>query len=724
MAALALSAAFASTASSATTVLPSSAEERDFVTTDGGWTSAVDYGDLVCIPGVTCPTATPSYRSSGGLAGAGDGHLRQTFGTLLGVLGTTTITWTSPTFVAPSGTDTATVTMQIRPQIASLLAIGSVSVQTRIVDDADPSQTFVVATTPLTAASASFGSRQLTVDPAKLVGGRSYRIQIATSHTTSVSAVTSGNVDLDSVALTLSDLSPPLNLAGSFTAGAVRGTVETNGSATDVSVEYGPTAAYGSTTTPVTVTGSGSRSFSIPLTGLTLGTSYHYRVVATNADGTVRTADATFVPAAPETSAPLVTGADNSRVRTVTFSRAGDVDAAAVEILDGALNVVDTVLDAGDDGTQAITLPDADGTYGVRVVRTNLSGLSSTSSSVSALLDRVAPSVTGVALGVTPALSSVGSRSVAFVRPNDAATVTAQVIDATGAAVGGPVTLAGTGGVVQLGSADGVYRVRLRVTDAAGNSAETLSDALTLDRVAPAAGPAPTVEGTPDALTVRFARAQDAATAAIEVLDTAGTVLLVVAVPDAGAATLALPAAAGTYGVRAVQADAAGNTSHTAATAVARPAKIAPPQAPPAAPPTAPARLAPNAPTRLAVGAQGDALALPIRCPEGGTCDVSGTLRTTAKAFSGQVFAARASDVVVARFSGLRINAGTVKNAKLRISARFVRRAQRAGLRTVRATLTIRTVRADGSAATTTSRLTLVVPKAKRRPVTRPRFTG
>jgi hypothetical protein len=826
--ALAFTATQAGVASAATTtVVPSAAEARSFATTNGGWVSSVDYNGLVCIPGVTCPTANPTYRSTGGLDGVADGHVRNTFGTLLGVLSTTSIIWTSPSFVAPSSIDAATLELQIRPQIASLLAIGTVSVQTRIVDVADPSQTFVVADTPLTAASAGFAPRQLTVDPTKLVAGRTYQIQTSTNQTTNVSAVTSGNVDFDSIALTLSDLDLPLNLVGSVTGNALSGTVETNGTSTDVSVEYGLTTAYGSSTTPVTVTGSGSRPFNFSLPNLTPGETYHYRVVATNADGTVRTADDTFVAAAlPETTVPVVTGAGNSRTRTVTFTRAGDVSAASIEILDGTLSVVDTILDAGDDGTQTITLPDADGTYGIRVVRTNLSALSSTSSTVSAVLDRVAPSLTGLTLGVTPALSAVAQRTVAFVRPLDAATVSAQVIDAANVDVGAPVTLAGNGGAVQLGSTDGDYRVRLTFTDAAGNSAQTTSGTLTLDttapgggaptvagdgssrqrtvtfardgdvtsalvevldahgtvvvsapvasgasvgvtlpdtdgaytvrvtqtdaaahvtvsattaieldRVAPVAGDAPTVDGTPGALSVRFARAQDAATAAIEVLDAAGTVLFTIAVPAGDHATVALPATAGVYGIRAVQADAAGNVSRTAVTPVTRSAEVVPPK-PPVAPvgtptptptptPAAPAQLAPNAPATIAVGQQGNTIALPIQCPAGQSCEVSGALRITASAFASRAVASAASDVVVARFSGLKIRAGSVKNAKLRIPTSFVRRAQRANLRTVRATLTIRTVRADGSVMTKKSRLTLTIPKAKRRAaVVRPKFTG
>src|SRR5688500_6220708 len=66
--AVVLIAAHAGVASAATpTVVPSAAEARSFATSNGGWSSAVDYGNLACIPGVTCPTANPTYRSTGGI---------------------------------------------------------------------------------------------------------------------------------------------------------------------------------------------------------------------------------------------------------------------------------------------------------------------------------------------------------------------------------------------------------------------------------------------------------------------------------------------------------------------------------------------------------------------------------------------------------------------------------------------------------------------------------
>lgn len=73
------------------------------------------------------------------------------------------------------------------------------------------------------------------------------------------------------------------------------GTVNPRGAPTHYRFEYGPTSAYGRST-PTSAAGSGLRA--VParasLSGLTAGTTYHYRLVATNAGGTAATADRTF----------------------------------------------------------------------------------------------------------------------------------------------------------------------------------------------------------------------------------------------------------------------------------------------------------------------------------------------------------------------------------------------------------------------------------------------
>jgi hypothetical protein len=64
------------------------------------------------------------------------------------------------------------------------------------------------------------------------------------------------------------------------------GTVNPHGSATTYTFQYGLTSSYGVQTTPASAgSGTTAGSVSATLSGLASGTSYHYRIVATNADG-------------------------------------------------------------------------------------------------------------------------------------------------------------------------------------------------------------------------------------------------------------------------------------------------------------------------------------------------------------------------------------------------------------------------------------------------------
>ena len=83
------------------------------------------------------------------------------------------------------------------------------------------------------------------------------------------------------------------------TSATLNGTVDPNGVAATVRFEYGTTTAYGQQT-PDEVAGAGDEAAAAtaPLTGLSANTTYHYRVVATNADGTTNGEDGTFKTAA------------------------------------------------------------------------------------------------------------------------------------------------------------------------------------------------------------------------------------------------------------------------------------------------------------------------------------------------------------------------------------------------------------------------------------------
>ena len=87
----------------------------------------------------------------------------------------------------------------------------------------------------------------------------------------------------------------------------VGGTVVPGGKATTWHVEYGTSATYGSTT-PSQSAGSGTASVNVSatLSSLQPGTTYHYRLVASNADGTSHGGDAVFTTLTPPDA---VTGA-------------------------------------------------------------------------------------------------------------------------------------------------------------------------------------------------------------------------------------------------------------------------------------------------------------------------------------------------------------------------------------------------------------------------------
>src|SRR5581483_7451249 len=92
--------------------------------------------------------------------------------------------------------------------------------------------------------------------------------------------------------------STPASDVGS-TSATLNGVVNPEGSSTDARFEYGTTTAYGSQTS-VEALGSGTTQLAVtaPLGGLQAGTTYHFRIVATNAADTANGADRTFTTAA------------------------------------------------------------------------------------------------------------------------------------------------------------------------------------------------------------------------------------------------------------------------------------------------------------------------------------------------------------------------------------------------------------------------------------------
>src|SRR5262249_56031212 len=85
---------------------------------------------------------------------------------------------------------------------------------------------------------------------------------------------------------------PATNVA-TFSAN-LHGTVDPHGLSTTVRFQYGTTTSYGSRTPNQTKTGNTTQNVAAIISGLAVNTTYHFRIVATNAAGSRNGADRTF----------------------------------------------------------------------------------------------------------------------------------------------------------------------------------------------------------------------------------------------------------------------------------------------------------------------------------------------------------------------------------------------------------------------------------------------
>lgn len=93
----------------------------------------------------------------------------------------------------------------------------------------------------------------------------------------------------------------------------LNGTLNPNYLATAVTFEWGTTASYGNSVSPVpaTVNGHDAVDLAVSITGLNPGTTYHYRIKASNLLGTTESADIVFSTG--------ITDIDGNEYRTVTI---------------------------------------------------------------------------------------------------------------------------------------------------------------------------------------------------------------------------------------------------------------------------------------------------------------------------------------------------------------------------------------------------------------------
>jgi uncharacterized repeat protein (TIGR01451 family) len=130
------------------------------------------------------------------------------------------------------------------------------------------------------------------------------------------------------------------------TTATLNGTVNPNGQTTTVHFDYGLTTSYGSNASvPGNLTGTTAQAVAASITGLTVGTIYHFRVTATNALGSTNGLDQMFTTATVGVPNLVITATHNGSftqgdtgdVYTITVTNIGTAPSS------GTVTVVDTL---------------------------------------------------------------------------------------------------------------------------------------------------------------------------------------------------------------------------------------------------------------------------------------------------------------------------------------------------------------------------------------------
>lgn len=124
-----------------------------------------------------------------------------------------------------------------------------------------------------------------------LAGGTTYHFRIVASNASGTSF--GADQSLVTVSPPSVQTAPVLNI--SSTSGTLTGSLNPGGLSATWYFQYGTSTSYGSKTTTQSL-GSGHSTVAVnaPISGLSPGATYHYRLVATSSAGTSRSADATF----------------------------------------------------------------------------------------------------------------------------------------------------------------------------------------------------------------------------------------------------------------------------------------------------------------------------------------------------------------------------------------------------------------------------------------------
>jgi len=311
-----------------------------------------------------------------------------------------------------------------------------------------------------------------------LAPNTAYHVRIAASN----AAGTSYGPDL-----AFTTPSPPPTLetgaasAVSQTSATLNASVDPNGSqVSDCHFEYGTSSSYEASVPCASLPGSGSKPVPVAaaVTGLQASTTYHVRIVATNASGTSDGADAEFatLPNAPAVTAVEPDAGLTQGATKVTISGSGFVDVTAVKFGTREATAVEVI------SPTSLTAISPAGSGSVNVTVTNAGGTSAVSP---------ADQFTYVASGSPPSVRKLepgegpagGGTSVA-VTGQGFTGVTAVLFGTSPAA---SFTVSSKTTILAVSPAASAGTVNLTVTTPNGTSATTKKDQFTFVQAGPEA---------------------------------------------------------------------------------------------------------------------------------------------------------------------------------------------------------------------------------------------
>jgi hypothetical protein len=178
---------------------------RTFANGQAGWSESSESAGT-CVEFVLCPQITNSYEAGGGADE--DGFIRTEVASLTGVGGTSTGTWSSPSFVYDGNEGVRPGSLELslarRADVSDLLRAddNTAGFTVKLVSVSSPADTVTIVDDRSLAGADDWSRiRDISIDPSQLKLGDKYRIEIATTYHTGVTVVPGGGADYDDVVL-------------------------------------------------------------------------------------------------------------------------------------------------------------------------------------------------------------------------------------------------------------------------------------------------------------------------------------------------------------------------------------------------------------------------------------------------------------------------------------------------------------------------------------------